>query len=135
MVPASAHGQAFKTDRPQLPADSLVIARKYTQWFLTSMADSLWAHQDAEGRKAQPVERIQAMIENFATRAGNETGTATEKWMVRKNKTQYMYQNTFSSAPEPVVLRWVLDEKGNILGMGLGLLSQVPPADAPPAAK
>lgn len=130
-----AHAQAPKTDRAPLPPDSLLIARKYTQWFLTSMSDSLYAHMDSGMKAASSVAQVQQQMDGFTARAGSETLRMEEKWILRRGRTQYWYQSTFSQAPEPVVLRWVLNAKGEASGMGLGLLSQSPAPDALPVTK
>lgn len=130
-----AGAQAPATDRSALPADSLAIARKYTQWFLTSMVDSLHAHSDSASKAAMGQDRLQQQVDGFITRAGEETERMEEKWILRRGVTQYWYQAKFATAPEPVVIRWVLNPKGEIAGMGLTLLSGAPPADPIPVAK
>jgi hypothetical protein len=37
----------------------------------------------------------------------------------------------FSNYNEPLLLRWVIGSKGEILGIGFGPLSQAPPIDPP----
>lgn len=130
-----AGAQAPATDRPRLPNDSLTIARKYTQWFMTSMSDSLFAHMDSAMKAGGSPARVQQQIDQFLTRAGNETERMEEKWILRRGNTQYWYQARYAEAPEPVVLRWVLTPKGEIAGMGLGLLSQSPAPDVLPVTK
>jgi hypothetical protein len=124
------HAQARATERPALPNDSAAVARKYTQWFLAGMADSLVAHMDSANRAAVGgLEGMRRQVDQFALRAGAETEHMLEKWILRRGRTQYWYQSKFSLAPEPVVIRWVLEPDGRIAGIGLGLLSGAPPAD------
>ena len=47
---------------------------------------------------------------------------------------QFWHEAMFDNFAEPVVIRWVMDEKGDIIGIGLGPKSQTPDVDAAPPA-
>ena len=124
---ASAHAQTA------LPADSLELARKYTQWFYTGRADSLVAHHDEASRKMLGAgERLQTMLLELTARAGTETEVLEEKFVTRNGRRQYWRTAKFSQFAEPVLLRWVLTPRGELAGIGLGPKSQAPPVDPRP---
>lgn len=134
-VPASASAQATGASSPpakpaQLPADSMEIARKYTQWFYTNQADSLIAHMDSAGRgRPGAKEQYQGMMAELATRAGTEKLVMEEKFITRNGARQYWRTTMFSAFAEPLLLRWVIGPKGQLVGAGLGPASQAPPID------
>ena len=134
-APVWAQQTAAPTPAPKpppqpLPADSLDIARKYANWFLTYQADSLIAHFPAED-KPQPGARVEMdqQMTTFATRAGSETQLLEERWVRRNGRRQYWRKSTYSNAPEPVLLRLVILPDGSLGGIGMSLASQPPPID------
>lgn len=110
--------------------DSLALARQYTQWFYTGMADSLLAHYDPadSARKGSPEEILQT-LDQLTSRAGNEVSVIEEKFVKRNGRTQYWRTAKFDNFEEPILLRWVILPGGYIGGFGLGPLSQAPPID------
>jgi len=52
-----------------------------------------------------------------------------ERFVKRNGQTQYWRTSKYSLPSEPIMLRWVLNAKGEILGMGLNPASQAPPID------
>jgi hypothetical protein len=128
VTPASA-----PTPRPkpaQLPADSMELARKYTIWLYTVRADSLLAHMDS-GSRAQPdmAKRIEDGAAELAMRAGTEQKVLEEKFITRNGNRQYWRKSTFSNMTEPFLLRFVMNSRGQIAGVGMGLASEAPPID------
>ena len=113
----------------RLPADSMELARKYTQWFYTGMADSLLAHMDSANRPDMTVARIEQAMSNVAARAGNEVSVIEEKFITRNGNRQYWRTAKMDILEEPFLLRWVMTPKGEIGGVGMGPLSQAPPID------
>ena len=114
----------------QLPADSLEIARKYTVWIYTAQSDSLIAHMDSASR-AEPgqANRITSDAADLAARAGTETKIVEEKFITRNGARQYWRTATFSSFPEPLLVRVVIGPKGEYFGRGFGPASKAPPID------
>jgi hypothetical protein len=112
--------------------DSLTLARRYTVWFYTGQFDSLLAHHPS-GDRGDPALRqgLEQRFEMLATRAGTETAVIEEKFVMRNGRPQYWRTARFSDSSEPILLRWVIDANGDIIGMGLGPLSQAPPIDPP----
>ena len=120
--------QAAQAQTPR-PIDSLALARQYTVWFYTGMADSLIAHMDPTDSTPPNAERILQQLDLLSTRAGNEVEVIEEKFVKRNGQTQYWRTAKFDNMSEPILLRWVILPGGYIGGMGLGPLSQAPPID------
>jgi hypothetical protein len=136
LAAASAGAQDTTAPRPrpaQLPADSMQIARKYTQWFYTGQLDSVWARHSAGARQQLGTQdELVSRLATLTERAGKELSVIEERFVTRNGARQYWRTATFSNAPEPVLFRWVLAPNGEITGMGLGLRSQAPPVDPEP---
>lgn len=116
-----------------LPADSFDLARKYTQWFYTQQVDSLVAHHSPEGQKdAGLPARLVNSNKELASRAGKELWVTDERFITRNGQRQYWRTATFSGFSEPVLVRWVMNSKGEITGLGLGPKSDAPPIDPAP---
>ncbi len=130
-VVASAQAQAGAAKPAQLPADSMQLARKYTQWFYNNQLDSLVAHMDSASRSdpAKAKGPLQQNLALIAERAGTETEVIEEKFITRNGMRQYWRTAKFSTLGEPLLVRWVMNSKGEVLGAGLGLLRQAPPID------
>ena len=127
---AQAAAPASTTRPAQLPADSMEIARKYTQWLYTSQADSLIAHSDAATRSRQGAKaQFEGLTAELATRAGTEKMVIEEKFITRNGARQYWRTAMFSDFSQPLLLRWVINVRGELTGVGLGPLSQAPPID------
>ncbi|MEO7457542.1 MAG: hypothetical protein ABIY52_14865 [Gemmatimonadaceae bacterium] len=111
----------------KLPNDSMEIGRRYAQWLLTSLSDSLVAHEGGD-RKGTRADYDQTAIQ-LAARAGTEVKVLEEKFITRNNLRQYWRTSEFTSMTEPLLLRFVISEKGELMGMGAGPKSQAPPID------
>jgi hypothetical protein len=95
------------TATAQAAPDSLALARQYTQWLYAGMSDSLVAHMSADvATEPDPRAAWMQRSQMIADRAGLEMQVVEE-----------------------VLVRWVLNAKGEIDGIGLGPLSQAPPTD------
>lgn len=128
VLPVAAHAQAKTTPRP----DSLALARQFTAWFYAGEIDSLMAHHPAQDRADTNFRRgIQRDIDTLSVRAGTEVSVLEEKFVMRNQRPQYWRTAKFSNMNEPVLLRWVINPQGEIIGFGLGPLSQAPPIDKP----
>lgn len=116
-----------------LPADSFDLARKYTKWFYEQQVDSLVAHHSPEGRNdASLPARLLNSYKELAARAGKEVWVSDERFITRNGQRQYWRTATFSGFAEPVLVRWVMNAKGEITGLGLGPKSDAPPIDPAP---
>jgi len=126
-----AHSQTH----PRLTQDQyLALGKQYTGWFFSGRADSLLAHMSAESREASGGSAgILEKRDQVTTRAGNEVMVLEEKMTWRKGMPQFWHEGTFDGFNEPLVLRWVMDDKGAIVGIGMGPKSHTPEVDpAPP---
>jgi hypothetical protein len=110
-------------------ADSLAHARRITQWFFTSQADSLIQFVPPADREKMNKQAILTQVGGFTARVGTETEVVEERFVKRNGQTQYWRTSKYTLASEPIMLRWVLNPKGEILGMGVNPASQAPPID------
>jgi hypothetical protein len=128
--PAAPAQASVATKRiAQLPADSFEIARKYTMWFYTAQADSLWAHESAAFREGSSKDEMIARLAEVTARAGTEVQLLEEKFITRNGKRQYWRTAKFTTLEEPLMVRWVINAEGQIDGLGLNPKSQAPPID------
>ena len=106
------------------------LGRKYAAWLYTARADSVIAHMDSASR-AQPgvAKSIQDGAAQLAVGAGTEDKVLEEKFITRNGNRQYWRKAQFSVAPEPMVIRIVMNAKGEMMGMGVNPASQTPPVD------
>ena len=115
----------------EAPVDSLALARQYTTWLYAAEVDSLLAHSTDEFREEEAQDPSFARMSGLiAERAGFEVTVVEETWKLRNGKCQYWRTAEFTNAPEPLLIRWVIDAKGRIEGIGGGPLSQAPPVEA-----
>lgn len=113
-----------------LPADSFDLARKYTKWFYEQQVDSLIAHHPAESRKDPALAtRLLDSYKGLTEHAGKELWVSDERFITRNGQRQYWRTASFSGFDEPVLVRWVMNSKGEITGLGLGPKSDAPPID------
>ena len=85
----------------RLPADSLDIARRYANWFLSYQAESLFAHLPADDRqRAGSVADMNDQMMRFAAQAGTERELVEERWVRRNGKRQYWRKAVYSIAPD-----------------------------------
>jgi hypothetical protein len=128
VLPLTTHAQAKPPARP----DSLALARQFTAWFYAGELDSLMAHHPAQDRADSTIRQgIQRDIDMLSVRAGTEVSVLEEKFVMRNKRPQYWRTAKFTNMAEPILLRWVINPQGEIIGLGLGPLSQAPPIDRP----
>jgi len=124
----SAAGSARAQDAA---VDSLALARQYTAWLYAGEVDSLLAHSNEAMQQAYVEDGTYTAVHNIiAERAGMELSPVEETWKLRNGRCQYWRTASFELAPEPIVIRWVIDPDGRIDGLGAGPLSQAPPVEA-----
>ena len=127
LPPAAAVAQAAPAGaRP----DSLALARQYVAWFYANEVDSLWAHSAPGFREdVGTADWWRQRADQFALRAGTETEVIEERFRMRNGRPQYWRTARFSDFAEPLLLRFVIDDAGQIAGLGMGPLSQAPATD------
>jgi hypothetical protein len=136
-APLSAQAAPAAPTAPALlaPADEarfMDLGRNYTRWFLHADTDSLAGAMDLgtflkSGGMTQLVLNSQKVSEH----AGTETKVLVEKMTRRKGVLQFWHEAEFTKldAGDPLVIRWLMDAQGKIVGMGLGLKSGTPAPD------
>ena len=108
----------------------ILLGRQVTEWFMIGQTDSLLAHSspDVLERMGGAKGLLEARDE-LASRAGSEVEVITDKMTKRKGNPQYWRESKYENAPEPIVLRFVFNAQAQIIGIGMGPLSQVPAPD------
>ena len=105
------------------------IARKFTQWLYTGMADSLAAHGTEDARAEMTKDFYTNALLEITTRAGVEDVVLEEKFVTRNGARQYWRTAKFTAFDEPVMIRWVITPTGEIAGLGMNPESRAPPID------
>ena len=125
-TPLAAQMQA---PTPLSAADSthlMELGRTYTRWMLQDKTDSLMAVMTPEflesmGGAAGVSERMAMLAEH----AGKELMVLAEKMTRRNGRPQFWHEAAFSAfTDEPLVFRFVFDEKMKVAGIGMGPKSQ-----------
>ena len=108
----------------------ILLGRQVTEWFMLGQTDSLLAHSspDVLERMGGAKGLLDARDE-LAARAGSEVEVITDKMTRRKGNPQYWRESKYENAPEPIVLRFVFNAQAQIIGIGMGPLSQTPAPD------
>ncbi len=130
-APAAAAPAKLTTEQE---ARLLDLGKQYTRWFLSGKADSLATGFDAEVlTKVGGAGGIATMMEQITERAGVPTKVIAEKLTYRNGKPQHWYEAEFSElADEPLVIRWVFNAEGKIIGAGINPKSAAPKPDGTP---
>lgn len=112
-------------------SEYVVLGRKYYDWFIAAEADSLLSRMSPEAQeRSGGVSGINEAVASFLSRAGVEEALLEERVNRRRGHPQYWRESRYSTfGTEPIVFRFVLDEKGWILGVGMGPRSDAPAPD------
>ncbi|MBK9548239.1 MAG: hypothetical protein IPO52_03780 [Gemmatimonadetes bacterium] len=116
---------------PEQETKLTALGKTYTRWFFAGLADSLAGVFDAGMlAKAEGVAGITAMMQQISERAGFPTKVLVEKLTYRNGMPQYWYEAEFSEfSNEPVVVRWVMNVEGKVIGSGMNPKSAAPKPD------
>jgi hypothetical protein len=80
--------------------------------------------------KSGGVASLQEARAQLAMRGGEEATLLEEKMTRRKGLAQYWRSAMYTELPqEPIVVRWLFSEESQVVGFGLGPLSQTPAPD------
>lgn len=119
---AAAHAQD-----EEAAVDSLALARQYTAWLYDGAADSLIAHSSEAAKESfSTADRWAQYAETILQQGGIEVEVVEETWKLRNGRCQYWRTANFSGMEEALLIRWVLNEEGEIAAVGLGPASQPP---------
>ena len=108
----------------------ILYGRQVAEWFFSGQTDSVLAHSapDVLDRMGGANGLLEARDELLA-RVGSETKVISDKMTKRKGNTQYWRESDYENGPEPIVLRFVFNAQAQIIGIGMGPLSQTPAPD------
>lgn len=125
-LPTLLRAQTVLTDQQYLR-----LGNQYSTWFFAGQADSLLAHMTPESVQASGgPDGIRQAAKELESRAGVEKMLVEEKMTRRKGKPQYWRESMYSQMPDQtIVLRWVFDDDGKILGIGMNPKSAAPLPD------
>lgn len=125
-LPAALAAQTSGQD-----AEYLALGRKFYDWFISAEAESLLAHMDPDGRQgAGGVTGVNQTVADFLARSGVEQELLEEKVNRRRGHPQYWRESRYTTfTNEPLVFRFVFDEQGQIIGVGMGPKSGTPAPD------
>jgi hypothetical protein len=126
--PLAAQG----TPSTAVPAEvkQLALGHQLTEWFLASRMDSIVARMpDDVKERSGGVASLQNARAQLAMRGGEEAQLLEEKMTRRKGLAQYWRSAMYTELQEPIVVRWLFSEESQVVGFGLGPLSQTPTPD------
>ena len=127
---ALAVAMPLSAQETRLPADSMEIGQKYTEWLLAYEADSLWSHMTPEMQERNGgTDHLVNMMDQVALQVGTEVEVLEERYVTRNGKPQFWHTGRFSEVAEPIQIRWVIEPDGKISGAGINPASQAPPVD------
>jgi hypothetical protein len=119
-----------RADAQGLPADSMEVGRRYTDWFLQFETDSLWAHMTPEFREdAGDASWAEELAARVTEAAGLRLEIIDEEYVTRGGARQYWQTGRYSNMDQPFMIRWVIEPDGSAAGLGLNPASQAPPVD------
>jgi hypothetical protein len=129
----SLTAQSAPSAATAVPADvrHLALGHQLTDWFLAGKMDSIVARMpDDIKEKSGGVPGLEEARAQLAERAGEEAQILEEKMTRRNGSAQYWRSSLYTEFPqEPLVLRWVFNASSQVVGIGLGPLSQTPVPD------
>jgi len=113
--------------------DSVLLKRGHalTEWLFAGQADSILAYMSEETRRqVGGKEGLLGTTRDVAFDVGAEAEVLEEKMTRRKGHPQYWRKGKYATfVREPMVFRWVFDDAGQVIGLGITPLSQTPPVD------
>lgn len=100
----------------------MALGRKVNTWFLEGLADSIVAIAPPEIQdRMGGVEGVMQQMAMFAERAGPLIRVVEEKMTRRDGQPQFWFEAEFVEfANGTLVLRWVFNEEGQLVGAGMG---------------
>ena len=113
------------------PTDAQLIAkgRQLTDWWYAGQADSIYASMTAEAREEMPKDEFLQQRDQILAHIGGETRVVEDKMTLRKGNRQYWRESQVEAMEEPVVMRWVFDKEGHVIGLGINPKSRAPEPD------
>lgn len=108
----------------------ILYGRQVAEWFFAGQTDSVLAHSspDVLDRMGGANGLLEAR-DQLLSRVGSETKVISDKMTKRKGNPQYWRESDYENGPEPIVLRFVFNAQAQVIGIGMGPLSQSPAPD------
>jgi hypothetical protein len=98
----------------------LTLGKQIQAWFLAGHADSILAASSPEVAEQLGLDGIRQQMDLFAERAGTVITVLEEKLTRRNGIPQFWWEAEVTNfTAEPVVLRWLFDEEGKLVGAGM----------------
>jgi hypothetical protein len=142
LILAAAAPAVAQTAAPTAPAAStapavnwndtqwILYGRQIAEWFFGGQTDSILAHSSPDVlERMGGAQGLLGARDELLARAGSETKVITDKMTKRKGNPQYWRESDYENAPEPIVLRFVFNAQAQVIGIGMGPLSQSPAPD------
>ena len=108
----------------------ILYGRQVVEWFFAGQTDSILAHSSPDAREhSGGAKGLLEARDELLARVGSETKVISDKMTKRKGNAQYWRESEYENGPEPIVLRFVFNPQAEIIGIGMGLLSQTPAPD------
>jgi hypothetical protein len=125
-IPASAQQQQGAASA----VDSLALARKWTGWFYANRMDSLSSAFQPTQQTPELRQNLERYLVDLIARGGSEAQVVDEKFIKRNGNTQYWRTAKFATYDaEPIQIRWAVNTKWEIIGIGINPQSMAPPID------
>lgn len=131
MAPAALSAQSSAAAPNKVTDEQLIAAgRQLTEWFYTGQADSIYSRMTADAAEKMPKGEFLQQRDMILARVGSEKIVVDEKMTLRRGNRQYWRESITDAMEEPVVLRWVFDADGKVIGLGINPKSRTPAPDA-----
>jgi hypothetical protein len=105
----------------------LARGKQIMVWFLAGRADSLVGAVEPGYAEQLNLDRIRELMDAFAERTGSVSKVLAEKMTRRNGMPQFWWEaEVVNFTDEPVVMRWLLNETGHIVGVGFNPKSRAP---------
>jgi len=113
--------------------DAVLLKRGHdlTEWLFAGQADSILAYMAEDTRQqVGGKDGLLKTTRDIAFDVGAEAEIVEEKMTRRKGHPQYWRKGKYATfVREPMVFRWVFDDAGQVIGLGITPMSQTPPVD------
>lgn len=101
-----------------LPDDLLELGRTYTSWLYTGNSDALWARFSPEARQLFGNDAgLRRFAEQVRRDAGAERALVEERLTPWLGSQIYSRVAAFTGMPRPVLVQWILNAEGLVLGL------------------
>ncbi len=129
LAPAALNAQAASPAAAPTDAQLIAKGRQLTDWWYAGQADSIYAIMTPDARAKMDKGEFLQQRDMILARIGSEVIVVEDKMTLRKGNRQYWRESKVETMDEPVVMRWVFDTEGNVIGLGINPKSAAPAPD------